>query len=184
MSEAPRICVVGSINTDLVVNAPRFPAPGETILGGRFRAFPGGKGANQALAAARMGAEVKMVGCVGEPLGGDPVAALAKGGVDTHGIRRLEGVATGVGVITVVRSGENAIVVAPGANARLSAGDVTRSAEAIRAADALLLQLEVPEEANARAVAIEGPVSRSDQCTTCTCGSVRNRSNRSGRPHR
>jgi ribokinase len=149
-----KICVVGSINMDLVVRASRFPSPGETLLGGPFHAYPGGKGANQAVAASRMGAEVSLVGCVGRPYGDELLAALDADGVDTRGVRHLEDVATGVGVITVVPSGENAIVVASGANARLSPADVEDSAEVIEAADAVVLQLEVPEESTQRAIEI------------------------------
>jgi len=149
-----KVCVVGSINMDLVVGAPRFPAPGETLLGGPFRAYPGGKGANQAVAASRMGAEVAMVGLVGRPYGEDLLEALAANEVDVRGVLVLEDVSTGVGVITVVPSGENAIVVASGANARLGTEDVDLHGDAVEGADALLLQLEVPEEANARAVQV------------------------------
>jgi ribokinase len=149
-----KVCVVGSINMDLVVGASKFPMPGETLLGGPFSTFPGGKGANQAVAAARMGAEVSMVGCVGRPYGSELLEALAANEIDVRGVRAREDISSGVGVITVVPSGENAIVVASGANARLTPADVDRHADLVEAADALVLQLEVPEDANERAVEV------------------------------
>jgi len=146
--------VVGSLNMDLVVRAARFPMPGETLLGGTFAEHPGGKGANQAVAAARLGAVVGMIGCVGDAYGDALIAALAGDEVDVTGVERAADLASGVGIITVTAAGENAIVVASGANERVSVDQVDRHAEAIREADVLVLQLEIPAEANARAADI------------------------------
>jgi len=145
----PRIVVVGSINLDLVARSPRFPAPGETVMGGPFEQHPGGKGANQAVAAARLGAAVSMVGCVGDDdTGRMLLAGLRAEGIDTTHVRITPNVATGVALITVNdRTGENTIVVAPGANARLSPGDVIAARESIRRAELLLTQLETPIDA-------------------------------------
>jgi len=150
------VCVVGSINMDLVVRTPRLPAPGETILGGPFETFPGGKGANQAVAAARMGARVSMVGRIGADDYGQTLRALlVREGVDATAIRATAGTATGVGVILVdERTGENTIVVAPGANARLTPDDVETVAGLVRSAAVLLVQLETPFETVATAIRI------------------------------
>lgn len=147
------LLVVGSLNMDLVVRAPRLPRLGETVLGGEFRTFPGGKGANQAVACARLGAPVTMIGRVGQDaFGASLLQTLAQDGVDLTYIRQDGGAATGVALITVVESGDNAIVVASGANGRVSAEDV-RAAEAVfREAAALVLQLECPLEAVTEAV--------------------------------
>lgn len=146
--QAPRrICVVGSINMDLVVNAPRFPGAGETILGGPFATFPGGKGANQAVAAARMGARVSMIARVGADAYGDQMrGVLDAEGIDTGAVTTTTDAPTGVAVITVAEGGGNTIVVAPGANARLTPRDVDSARAKIEAADVILLQLEVPLE--------------------------------------
>ncbi len=141
----PSIVVVGSSNTDLVVRAPALPGPGETVLGSAFLVAPGGKGANQAVAAARLGARVTLVARLGADEFGDrALAALRREGIDTTFVARDAEAASGVALIVVSESGENAIAVAPGANMRLAAADVDRAAPAIREADALLLQLETP----------------------------------------
>ncbi len=144
-----RVCVVGSINMDLVVGTPRLPAPGETILGGPFTTHPGGKGANQAVAARRMGAEVAMIGRVGDDAHGAQLQRLlADEGIDTTHVHALSGEATGVALITVdSATGENTIVVAGGANQQLTTADVESAYEGIAASDVLLMQLEVPLEA-------------------------------------
>lgn len=153
-SSRARICVLGSINMDLVVRSPRLPGPGETILGGAFARHPGGKGANQAAAAARTGAEVRMIGLVGEDDHGRLLRqALEDAGVETSAIEAVEA-PTGVALITVDDAGENTIVVASGANGELSPQRVDAHAAAIRDADVLLLQLESPMDAVARAAEI------------------------------
>lgn len=141
----PTLVVVGSANTDLVVRCPRIPEPGETVLGGGFLQASGGKGANQAVAAARLGARVRFVARVGrDPFGAAALAAYAAEGIATDHCREDPAAASGVALILVDGDGENAIAVAPGANARLSPADVDRAAEAIRGAALLVLQLEVP----------------------------------------
>jgi ribokinase len=136
------VVVVGSINVDLVVSVPRLPRPGETVLGGEFARHMGGKGANQAVAAARAGARVHMVGAVGrDDYGRESVAALTAEGVDIAGVRTLDA-PTGVALIAVAPDGENLIVVAPGANGLLDPGQ-----QALRwpaGAGVLLASLEVP----------------------------------------
>lgn len=151
----PRICVLGSINMDLVVRADRLPAPGQTLLGGPFATYPGGKGANQAVAAARLGGQVRMVGAVGDDeYGRRMLMTLNAEKVDTTGVRIVSEVPTGVAVITVDANGENTIVVAPGANGLVRPEDADSARETIRWADVLLMQLETPVESVARAAAI------------------------------
>lgn len=143
---AARVTVVGSINMDLVVSTERLPSAGETILGTDFQRFGGGKGANQALAAARMGANVRLVGKVGtdEP-GRALVGDLLRAGVEIAHIGRAEG-PTGTAVITVDAHGTNTIVVVPAANAQLTPADVDAARAVIADSDAVLMQLEVPVE--------------------------------------
>lgn len=151
----PRIVVVGSSNTDMVVKADRIPAPGETVLGGAFVMAAGGKGANQAVAAARLGAEVTFVARLGtDPLGDEAVAGYVREGILTDLVVRDPGRPTGVALIIVDARGENSITVALGANEALAPDDVERAADRIRGADAVVMQLEVPLEAVARAAAI------------------------------
>lgn len=151
----PRICVLGSVNLDLVIQTPRFPIPGETVLGGPFETFAGGKGANQAVAAARLGATVDFLGCVGDDDGGRLArAAFVEAGLNCDGLDTRVGVHTGIGVITVNPEGENHIVVAPGANHAMDATWIAEHAATIRASQALLLQLEVPLEVNQAAARI------------------------------
>jgi ribokinase len=139
------VVVVGSINSDLVCRTPRFPRPGETIIGGDFHSFPGGKGANQAVAAARLGATVHMVARVGDDVYGPQlIAALRDNRVNIKHVRKTPGVASGCGVILINHRGENSIVVAPGANAHLSPADVDAAEGVIENASAVLLQLEIP----------------------------------------
>jgi ribokinase len=137
------VVVIGSINVDLVVSADRLPAPGETVLGGRFAVHQGGKGANQAVAAARAGARVTIIGAVGTDEHGDrAVAALETDGVDTSRIRRVETEPTGVALVMVGPRGENQIAVAPGANSTLELGDDDRAL--VAEADVLLTNHEIP----------------------------------------
>lgn len=142
-----KIIVVGSSNTDMVVKTPHIPAPGETVLGGEFLMAAGGKGANQAVAAARLGAEVTFVARVGRDVFGEQAqAGFRREGLDTRYVVTDPQAASGVALIFVDAGGENSIAVAPGANARLSPDDARRAREAIEAADVLLLQLEIPPE--------------------------------------
>jgi ribokinase len=152
---AAKIVVVGSTNVDMVVRTERIPRPGETVLGGSFSMVPGGKGANQAVAAARFGGEVTFVARVGsDPFGAEAVSGFQAEGIRTDFVVRDEEDSHGTALILVDQLGENAIAVAPGANARLSPEDVERAEEAIAACDALLLQLEVPLPAVERAAAL------------------------------
>ena len=140
-----RIVVVGSLNADLVVRVERFPAPGETVAGRDFSLFPGGKGANQACAVARLGGRACMIGAVGDDAYGTLLtASLAGAGVDTSGIRRREATPTGVAVITLDASGQNQIVLAAGANGALAPEDVAGQERLFAGAAAVLVQQEVP----------------------------------------
>lgn len=150
-----RVAVVGSLNLDLVVHVERHPEPGETVMGGDVIRMPGGKGANQAVAAARAGAEVHLVGRVGEDADGQRyLRDLTARGVNTRHVRETADSATGAAMITVAASGENSIVVAPGANARVTVCDVDAAASTIESSDVLVVQLEIPMDAVARAVAV------------------------------
>ena len=152
---AGRIVVVGSINVDLVVRVATLPRPGETVLGGRFASVPGGKGANQAVAAARAGGRTTFVARVGDDsMGQAAIEAFRAEGIETDFITITPECPTGVALILVDAAGENSIAVAGGANDRLSTDDIERARPAIEAADVLLLQLEVPLEAVAHAVTI------------------------------
>jgi ribokinase len=154
---AAAVAVVGSLNLDLVVRVPRLPGPGETVVGGDVFRNPGGKGANQAVAAARLGRGVAMVGRVGDDQAGrELLASLAADGIDTAHVRVVDGVPSGTAFITVSEDGENQIVVSPGANARLTPEDVGLAGAALRAAAVTLLQLEIPLEAVAAAARMAG----------------------------
>jgi ribokinase len=142
----PLVQVVGSVNVDLVVSAARLPGPGETVAGGTFARHGGGKGANQAVAAARLGARVRLVGAVGDDeLGEGSLGLLEREGVDVSAVERLERVPTGVALIVVDEAGENQIAVASGANAELGAASAGRAVEPD--GGVVLLGLEVGDEA-------------------------------------
>ncbi|MCS6863346.1 MAG: ribokinase, partial [Abditibacteriales bacterium] len=139
------IVVIGSSNTDMVVKCPKLPAPGETVLGGEFLMAAGGKGANQAVAAARLGAEVEFVARLGRDMFGDAaLQGFEREGVGTRFIVRDADAPSGVALIFVDARGENEIVVASGANMRLSPADVDAAEEAIAQAQVVVLQLEIP----------------------------------------
>ncbi len=149
---AVKIGVVGSINLDLVASGAPLPAPGETVTGAQFAQHPGGKGANQALAARRLGAEVVMVGCVGDDTLAEPALALLRAeGVDVSGVMFETGVPTGIALIAVSPEGENQITVASGANGQVSESD----AMGLPMCDAVLCQLEVPLQAVIAALTAE-----------------------------
>jgi ribokinase len=148
------IAVVGSINLDIVVEVERHPTPGETVLGGDRLELPGGKGANQAVAAARLGAQVAFVGRVGDDDVGRRLRdGLADEGVDVAHVTVDPDAPTGVALIAVDRAGENTIVVSSGANARVSAVDVEVARDVVAGAQVTLVQHEVPEDAVAAAIA-------------------------------
>lgn len=144
----PAVCVVGSFMMDLVATVPRRPGRGETVLGTGFEMFLGGKGFNQAVAAARCGVATSMVGRLGDDAFGQRfVARMTAEGIDCAHVSVDDQVGTGVGLPLVEESGENSIVVIPRANSMLSVNDVERASAMIAAADVLLLQLELPVEA-------------------------------------
>ena len=153
------IAVVGSINLDLVVTVERHPAPGETVIGGDRRELPGGKGANQAVAVARLGAPVAMVGRVGpDAQGGRLRDHLANEGIDVEHVTVDDDAPTGMALIAVDGSGENTIVVSPGANAHVGTGDVEAAGEVLAGAAVTLLQHEVPGSAVSAAIAAAGGI--------------------------
>lgn len=140
-----RIVVVGSLNADLVVRVQRLPGPGETVPGSELTVLPGGKGANHAAAAGRLGGDVALLGRVGDdPHGRLLLDAAASADVDTRAVARLPGVATGTAVIAVDAAGENTIIVSPGANGRLAPDDL--DAGLVGSAGVLCLCLEIPQE--------------------------------------
>ncbi len=142
-----KVLVVGSINMDLVVRVPHSPKPGETVLGDDFETFPGGKGANQAVAAARMGGEVTMVGRVGSDNFGDSlIQGLIENNIKTSYVIKDPETPTGIAMIAVAADGENLIVVASGANYKVSEADVANTRDIMRDMDLLLIQLECPLE--------------------------------------
>jgi len=149
------VIVIGSVNIDLVVTVDRLPGPGETVTGGRFARHHGGKGGNQAVAAARLGAETAFVGAVGaDAFGSDARAALAAEGIDLRGLVSLEREVTGVALITVEATGENTIAVAGGANAALRPGHVGDALQIIgpRPGDVVLVGHEIPTETTREAL--------------------------------
>jgi ribokinase len=155
MNRRSKVTVVGSFNMDLLARTPRMPVKGETILGGPFYMGPGGKGANQAVAAARLGAEVSMVVKLGKDMFGNLAEAnLVREGVVSDWFLRSEESHTGVALILVDTSGENEIVVAAGVNELLRPEDVDKARGAIEGADMLLVELEVPMETVERAVRV------------------------------
>ncbi len=154
----PAIVVVGSLNMDFVVSVEHLPAPGETVLGRNFQMIPGGKGANQAVAAARLGGNsvtVRMVGRVGYDIFADHLkASLSAAGVDVAAVHASKSAATGVALIAVDRNGQNSIVVASGANHELAAADVEAMRPLLRGARLALFQLETPLDTVAAALAL------------------------------
>jgi ribokinase len=150
-----QILVVGSSNTDMIVRLQRLPGPGETLIGGQFSTAPGGKGANQAVGAARAGGQVAFVGRVGtDSFGDSAVENLRRDGIDVSGVIRDRASPSGVAFILVADGGENSIAVASGANDRLTAADVRRAAPAFGRAAIVLVQLETPLGAVAATVAL------------------------------
>jgi ribokinase len=141
------VLVVGSSNTDLVIKMERLPKPGETMLGGKFVTSAGGKGANQAVSAARAGAAVTFIARIGRDNFGDKaIAGLAAEGINVKYMVRDEAHPSGVALILVDRAGENTIAVAPGSNGQLSTADLHKARSAFLKASVLLLQLETPLE--------------------------------------
>lgn len=140
------ICVIGSLNMDLVVNVEKMPKAGQTLLGSNFKEVPGGKGANQAVAMARLNGNVTMIGKVGNDSFGETlVNSLKKDNVNTDYIQVEEG-PSGVALITVDKNAQNSIVVAPGANYKLTKEDIDKNIDAIKNSDIVVVQLETPLE--------------------------------------
>lgn len=140
------VAVVGSINIDLVANTERIPVEGETVLGSGFQIHPGGKGANQAVAVARLGYPVRMIGCLGDDAFGAQLRThLERAGVDVAGVATTPG-SSGVATIIVADQGENCIVITPGANARLTPDDLDANLPILRSSGIVLTQLEIPLE--------------------------------------
>lgn len=143
---------MGSANLDLVFRTERFPSPGETLLGGPFASFPGGKGANQAVAAGNLGGAVSFVGCIGEDAFGKVLEqSLKESGVDVTHLYRTSNAATGTAAILVDQSGANEIIVAPGANLELTAEQVEDALQGVKPHDLVLVQLEISDDAVAAA---------------------------------
>lgn len=140
-----KIVIVGSSNTDLMVKVDHFPLPGETLIGDNFITAQGGKGANQAVAVARLGGDASFVCCLGDDaFGNQSLELLKKEGMDTRHIRLIQGASSGVALIPVDKKGENTIIVASGANAMLSVDDIKKAEQDIKDAGILLMQLETP----------------------------------------
>ena len=153
--QRPKITVIGSSNTDLVVKAPKLPAPGETVLGNEFIIAPGGKGANQAVAIARLGGDVTFVAKLGmDDFGNQRLEDFRRDGISTEFVFRDKESPSGVALIFVDGEGENMIVAAQGANARLLPDEVDKARSAIVGADMVVLQLETPMETVERAIII------------------------------
>ena len=147
------IVVVGSLNTDLVVRVERAPESGETLPGSDFQVFCGGKGANQAYAAAKLGASVAMLGRIGsDAYGKSQIENLSEVGVFTEGVREIEGISTGTAMITVETSGDNRIIVVPGANGRYRSEDLEQDRAALEGGKIGLFQLETPLDTIERAL--------------------------------
>lgn len=149
-----KVCVIGSLNMDLVINTPRIPLMGETLHGKGFITAPGGKGANQAVAASRLGADVTMMGCVGDDIFGNSLLKnLTENGVNTSNIKKVKDVPTGIAVI-VVKDGDNFIILDSGANYSITPQWIDSVEAVIRESDILLVQLEIPMESVREAIKI------------------------------
>ena len=150
MTKRPKVTVLGSLNMDISVTVPRLPGPGATVLGAAAQFTPGGKGANQAVAAARLGADVRMVGCVGDDdFGRQLLAALRAEGIDADAIRVVRSAPSGLAMIAVDEAGENLIIVAPGANHQVGPADIANANDA----GFLVISAEIPVPAIAQALA-------------------------------
>src|SRR5262245_54493568 len=149
MNREPRmrkpVVVVGSINFDFILDVAALPQPNETVMGTRLKTAVGGKGLNQAVACATLGVPVKMVGAVGDDaIGRQAVEHLVAAGVSADHVKAIAGASTGVANIVVAEGGENMIIVTPGANSRLTPGDIDAAEAAIKGASAVIVQLEIP----------------------------------------
>ena len=139
------ILVIGSLNMDLVVQTARIPQAGETLAGSEFHMIPGGKGANQAMAASRSGAHTRLIGCIGDDTFGEVILeSLRNANVDVNGVSRLRDISTGTATIIVEESGENRIIIIPGANGSVFYDLVEKNWDLISQSDMVLLQHEIP----------------------------------------
>ncbi|WP_319542473.1 ribokinase [uncultured Pseudodesulfovibrio sp.] len=144
---SPKLIVLGSVNADHVLQVDDFPRPGETVTGHGYQVLPGGKGANQAVAAARLGADIGFIACVGDDdFGHRMIERFRDDGMDTSGVMVVDGLPTGVALIQVAASGENSISISPEANASLTPGRLEPYLPLLRSADTVLMQLESPLE--------------------------------------
>jgi ribokinase len=159
-NRSPKICVVGSINMDLVIATPNLPIPGQTILAHSLREVSGGKGANQAVAAARLGASVSMIAKVGNDAFADQLKEnLIREGVSDTGIDWADG-SSGTAIVAVDSHGENSILVVPGANAMLRPSDIDRHRDLIASSDVVLMQLETPVETMLRVIQVAAALGK------------------------
>ncbi|WP_138420602.1 ribokinase [Aquibacillus sediminis] len=150
----PKVLVIGSMNMDLVTTTSTFPKQGETVMGETFSTIPGGKGANQAVAASRLGADVTFIGCVGEDLFGETlIKNLHKNNVNSDSVTKINGVETGVAAITIAEH-DNNIIVVPGANDQITPTLIEQYEQVIAEHDMLLLQFEIPIDSVAKAITI------------------------------
>ena len=149
-----KICVIGSLNMDIAIHTPKLPVMGETIIGSGFMTTPGGKGANQAAAAARLGGDVTMIGHVGDDAFGNTLKQnLQENGVDVRHVKIMRNIPTGIAVI-IIKDGNNFIILDPGANFTINAKDIIEAEDIIRESDIILLQMEIPQDAIEQAVDI------------------------------
>ncbi|MBN1348757.1 ribokinase [candidate division KSB1 bacterium] len=149
-----KIAVVGSINMDLIALCDTLPRLGETVIGKSFAQAPGGKGANQAVAAARLGGKVKMIGCVGNAFGADLLDSLQQSGVDTAHVSQIQDTSSGLAAINVDKDGNNTLIYIPGANLLVTPQVVEDNEATIAESDILVLQFEIPPDTVSRAVEI------------------------------
>lgn len=157
LKRKPRVLVVGSINMDLVIRCHQLPLPGQTISAISSMELCGGKGANQAVAAARAGGDVTLIGRVGNDAFADRLIANLKAeGIDTQSVKRIDDCSSGIAIVAVEDSGQNSIMVVPGANSRLSPDELTQYSSLIESADVILLQFEIPHPTVAEVIRIAG----------------------------
>ncbi|MGF1866459.1 PfkB family carbohydrate kinase, partial [Enterovibrio norvegicus] len=150
-----QLVVLGSVNADHVLQVPSFPRPGETLHGRNYQVIPGGKGANQAVAAARLGADIGFIACVGDDAFGINIReSFKEDGIAVDGVKIEAGTPTGIAMIQVADSGENSICISAEANAKLTADAIESDLEAIRQASYLLMQLETPMDGIERAALV------------------------------
>ena len=165
-----KIAVIGSSNTDLVVQTPNFPKPGETIIGGDFNTFAGGKGANQAVAAARLGGSVTFIAKVGEDdFGALAIQGFEKDKINTEYVFKDKEAPSGVAIIMIDENGENIIVVSPGANNKLDASDILKTEKELASSEMILIQLETPIETVSYVLELAKKLKKKVVLKPCPC---------------